>query len=155
MFNLLSNHIPNLLRRLPSSAALIESVVCALWNDVVGEALARRTRPIRLQGTTLIVSVPSPVWQRELQPMRAEMVRKLEQRLGPGMVRQLEFKSDAAFDQEGSPQSAAHLGNPAAGLKLPTEDIQDGELRKRLADAAASYMAHQEAGLRKQAAGAC
>lgn len=152
MFNLLSNQIPNLLKQLPENKELAGSVVCAVWSEVVGEALAQRTRPIKLHGATLIVAVPSLVWRRELKPVQGEILRKLEQRLGPGLVRQLEFKCDEAFDESAPARHAPTPSVSTAGLNMPMEEIKDEDLRQQLVKAASSYLAHQQSGARKRAA---
>ena len=41
--------------------------VSRVWAEVVGERVARRTRPVRLKRGTLLVQVSSNAWMLELQ----------------------------------------------------------------------------------------
>lgn len=45
-----------------------------IWPAVVGSDMARRTRPIRLAESKLVVEVSSQLWQRELDRQRQRML---------------------------------------------------------------------------------
>jgi predicted nucleic acid-binding Zn ribbon protein len=49
---------------LPQRQELKESLALALWEQAVGEALAKNTKPLRLYRSTLIVIVPSQAWRK-------------------------------------------------------------------------------------------
>ena len=48
------------MRQYEAHEPFTERAVSALWKEIVGEPLARRTRPAKLRQSKLVVSVPSP-----------------------------------------------------------------------------------------------
>jgi predicted nucleic acid-binding Zn ribbon protein len=64
----------------------------SLWDDVVGEALAKNARPAGFKGKILLVNVVSSVWIQELQYYREDMIRKLNEALGKELVSDIKFK---------------------------------------------------------------
>ncbi len=65
------------------------------WPRLVGAAVARHTRPGRLDRNRLIVFVDSSVWLNELSRYgRKEMLAALRQRFGDGKFADLAFQLD-------------------------------------------------------------
>jgi len=127
------------LRQIPPSEELLEKVVLAAWKPAVGEAVWRRTHPYRLHRSTLIVSVPSALWQRELWQLRKEILEKLNSVLGQRAVTTLEFRVDPGFDKDRPPAPPDEVFSRQETVELPLEKIEDPELAKALAAAASKY----------------
>lgn len=49
------------------------------WDEAVGEAIARVARPVRLDGTTLVVEVRSSAWLMELNMMKRKVLGRLNE----------------------------------------------------------------------------
>lgn len=64
------------------------SVLGPVWEEVVGAALARHSRPVRLQDGALTVAV-SPEFAAELEREQATLCGRLNARLGKDSVRRL------------------------------------------------------------------
>ncbi len=64
----------------------------SLWDDVVGEAVAKNARPAGFKGKILLVNVVSSVWIQELQFYRKDMIGKLNEALGKELVCDIKFK---------------------------------------------------------------
>ena len=62
------------------------------WNEVVGEALAARTRPLRMDGGRLVLAVDEPAIATHVRFLQAELLAKLEALLGPGRVTALDLR---------------------------------------------------------------
>ena len=62
------------------------------WSEVVGEALAARTRPIRIDGGRLVLAVDEPVIATHVRFLPGELLAKLEAHLGPGRVTALDLR---------------------------------------------------------------
>jgi len=135
----LSLLLPNALRQLPPSDELAEKLVISVWERAVGETLAQRTRPFRLHQSTLIVSVPSLMWKRELHHLQEEMLEGLRKAIGHRIVYALEFRVDDDFDSRGAspPACSAEIPKP---VDLSLDCIEDAELRRSFAAAASSYL---------------
>ncbi len=72
---------------------LREAEIWRIWPEVVGEALACRTRPLRIINGTLTVAVSSAPWMQEIRFMTAMMKEKLNDRLGADVVSEIVLKA--------------------------------------------------------------
>lgn len=135
----LSELLSKALRQIPPSHELLEKIVLASWKPAVGEAVWRRTHPDRLFNSTLIVSVPSVVWQRELWHLRKEVLDKLNSVLGQRAVTALEFRVNPSFDKDRKPLLSSEVIPKQEAVELPLEKIADAELAQALAAAATKY----------------
>lgn len=144
---MLAKLLPGLLCQWSTNKELTEQVVLAFWEKVVGEPLARRTRPIQLHQSKLVVLVPSASWQRELYELQSEIVSRFNELMNRKIVA-LEFRVDSKLEQlYKEPSSAANVSpnvSPMVPISLPLEGIQDQELRVRLQMAVTSYLYHQQ-----------
>jgi hypothetical protein len=70
----------------PGAAALWR-----VWDEVVGDHIARRAQPIRLRGRTLVVAVSSAPWMQELQLLKPTIRAELNRRLPTALVEDLFF----------------------------------------------------------------
>ncbi len=52
------------------------------WTNAVGEALAKRTFPKRVQGNKLIVAAESPAWSHHLQLMKEHILEAIRESTG-------------------------------------------------------------------------
>jgi predicted nucleic acid-binding Zn ribbon protein len=47
------------------------------WAEAVGDAIAGHVRPIKLDGTTLVVEVDDPAWATQLRFLEATLKQRL------------------------------------------------------------------------------
>ena len=69
--------LPRVLKGLGLEGKFEEGRLRAEWETVVGEAIADRSRPLRVRGKTLLVEVQNSTWMNEIQFHRNEIVRKV------------------------------------------------------------------------------
>lgn len=62
------------------------------WSEVVGEALAARTRPLKLDGSRLVLSVDEPAIATHVRFLQAELLARLGDLLGPGRVTAIDLR---------------------------------------------------------------
>jgi predicted nucleic acid-binding Zn ribbon protein len=67
-----------------------------VWKDVVGGVAARHSKPLALEGRTLIVEVESPRWAGALEAQDAQIRSRLDERLGEGAVGQVVYRPKAS-----------------------------------------------------------
>jgi predicted nucleic acid-binding Zn ribbon protein len=79
------------LKRLDLESRLDEYSVWPIWNDVVGQVIARNAQPEKIRNGTLFVKVSSPVWMQQLQFMKEMISGKLNQRLKGEIVKNIFF----------------------------------------------------------------
>lgn len=139
----LTRLLPRLLRANP------ELAVKLAWGRAVGAGLRRQAIPFRLDQRTLTISVADAIWQRQLQPMSAELIYRLNTLLGQSMVNELVFK----INPTAVSQAQAHEARPspkAAPAPVPTEllfaagSINDQDLRARFIRAAENCIARRD-----------
>lgn len=58
-----------------------------IWDSVVGPQVAAHTRPLRLQGGVLVLTAGTAMWASEVRQLGAEIITRVNERLGPGTVR--------------------------------------------------------------------
>lgn len=71
----------------PSAAALAS--VFGRWPAIVGPQLAARSRPLSLSRKVLTVAVDQPAWATQFKFFEADIRRRLDESLGPGVVERL------------------------------------------------------------------
>jgi hypothetical protein len=80
-----------LLPRLPVAGRLQEYRVWEVWEAAVGEGIARKARPSKIQNGKLFVTVSNAIWMQELQFYKGRMKAQLNQRLGAVVVKDIFF----------------------------------------------------------------
>jgi len=66
------------------------------WEEIVGERLAGHTRPHGLDDGTLVVVVDEPGWATQLRFLEQDLLRRLAEVLGAGVVRRVVVRLEAA-----------------------------------------------------------
>lgn len=62
------------------------------WPEVVGDALAARTKPLKIDGTHLVLAVDEPAIATHVRFLQAELLARLDELLGPGRVTALDLR---------------------------------------------------------------
>jgi predicted nucleic acid-binding Zn ribbon protein len=66
--------------------------VFASWPELVGSSVAEHATPRSLRDGTLVVAVDDPSWATQLRWLEADLLRRLEDVLGPGQVARIEVR---------------------------------------------------------------
>jgi hypothetical protein len=70
----------------------VARALAAVWPEVAGAEVAANASPVQLKAGRLVVSTSSSVWANTLQYMGEDLIDRLNQRLGPGMVQRVIFR---------------------------------------------------------------
>lgn len=99
-----------LLAKIKDGAAKLSSdeLAVAVWPAAVGKRLANRTGPLKLYGAKLVVDVEDAVWQHQLTTLAPQILAKIKQIAGPGVIEALEFRI-------GAPRRLPHTAIDPAG----------------------------------------
>ncbi len=62
-----------------------------VWDEVVGPAIAKNARPLRIKNRRLRIRVSDPIWFQELQFMGDDIRDRLNHRLARTAVDKIEF----------------------------------------------------------------
>lgn len=139
----LARLLPSLLRQCEAGDQLTEQVAVALWKEIVGEPLARCTRPAKLRQSKLVVLVPSLTWKRQLRSFRGEIMSRLNRVLGV-KISGVEFRIDSTLEQSPQEKFPAPPRRPSTPVNLPLQGLEDDELRACIQGAAATYLDRRE-----------
>ena len=63
-----------------------------VWDDVVGEAIARQTQPNHIRNMVLWVTVSSSTWMQQLEFMKKQMVGRLNDCIGEKVITDIRFR---------------------------------------------------------------
>jgi len=62
------------------------------WSEVVGDSLAAHTRPLKIDGSRLVLAVDEPAIATHVRFLQTELLARLEELLGPGRVTALDLR---------------------------------------------------------------
>ena len=82
--------LPRLLGRLSRESGSARGL-SPIWERTAGEQIARRARPLAVEGSTLVIAVPDRTWAAELGRREAELRDRLCAEVGSWITR-LEFR---------------------------------------------------------------
>jgi predicted nucleic acid-binding Zn ribbon protein len=85
--------LPALMQKLGLKERLHETEVIEAWTQVVGTFIAAHSAPVSLREGVLFVRVLQPALHYQLEQIsKAEILRKLKQRFGAKVVRDVRFR---------------------------------------------------------------
>ena len=139
--------LPNIVRANP------ELAVKVAWARAAGEGLRRNTHPSSFEGKTLTVSVMDALWQKQLQSMNAELIFRMNNLLGRGMVDEIVFCIAPSDVSQAQSINRSESSKKPECHPLPTElmfaatSIADEDLRARFLRAANNLIARRDSHL--------
>lgn len=85
--------LPKLMQRLGLKERLHETEVQEAWSKIVGDFIAAHSSPVALREGILYVRVLQPVLHYELEQVaKIDILRKLKQRFGGKIIRDVRFR---------------------------------------------------------------
>ncbi len=142
--------LPKLLRLAPEAEEIAEAAVFAAWRRVAGEGLRSCTVPYRLTRKTLVVAVSDTAWRRQMEPLRWNLLNRINALLEQTIVTNIEFRIDpqtVRTARGAPPPTAAEQAQrqrdaltAARDLNHAADSIQDAGLRERFLLAAGSCL---------------
>ena len=85
--------LPSLMKQLGLSERLRETEVIDAWKSIVGDFIAAHSAPVSLRAGVLFVRVLQPALHYQFEQIsKAEILRKLKQRFGTRVIRDVRFR---------------------------------------------------------------
>lgn len=72
------------------------------WEEIVGPGIAAHARPVKLDGTTLVVDVDEPGWATQLRYLQGDLIERLVAH-GTAQVERLELRVAGPAGRRRSP----------------------------------------------------
>jgi predicted nucleic acid-binding Zn ribbon protein len=112
--------------KFPGDTVSVEQVACAAWPVAVGRRIAAKARAVKLVRSHLVVEVDDAVWKHQLFALRHQILHKMNQNIGAGIVEDIEFRVVPARRE---PERARSIATAAAQTD-DAEAIADPVLRR-------------------------
>lgn len=136
---------PSTLAELLASSAMLGArtahISLADWQRAVGARLAQKTLPERLSEGLLTVRVPSSAWAQELSLLSDIVAERL--RTAGHAVQRLRFQVHATSQSADVALTTVRRAELPARLRESLEQVEDPDLRRAIAEAAAYSLARQ------------
>jgi predicted nucleic acid-binding Zn ribbon protein len=84
--------IDDLVAQLGIKKKLNEQNAFVVWDQAVGERIAKVAIPTRMLRGTLIVSVKSGAWRNELSMRKQEIIRRINELVGDEVLKDIKFQ---------------------------------------------------------------
>lgn len=84
--------LPSLLKTFRPEDDMSLNRVWDLWATAVGPVVAENTRPAAFKGKLLLVNATSSSWVHQLQFLKEDLIRKVNDALGEDLVEEVRFK---------------------------------------------------------------
>jgi len=69
-----------------------EKEVISIWREVVGEEVEKHAKPFIFKKGRLHVLTSSPIWIQELTMRKEEIIKKINEKLGEEVVKEIFFR---------------------------------------------------------------
>jgi len=83
--------IDSMLRKFGIENAIAQNNALNLWGEIVGEKVAKNTEPDRVEHGVIIVKVSSPTWRQELYFQKNEIIKKINNKIGKNVIKDIRF----------------------------------------------------------------
>ncbi len=137
-FNDLGSVLEGLLGELHLDVRVRQHQVWGMWDELVGEGIARKAQPDRVRGKTLFVNVANSAWMQELQFMRRMIIDRINRALGAELIDSIQFRIGAVSGRAEKVQSRKaedHVPLPqdiVEKIDQCVQEIKDEEVRERV-----------------------
>jgi hypothetical protein len=133
--------VSQLLSGSPILSARFAHIGLADWKRAVGERLAQKTYPERMQDGLLTVRVPSSTWAQELSLLSEVVLERL--RAAGHRVQKLRFHVAAGKSPLEPPVTVVRRAELPGSLAASLARVEDPELRAAIAEAASLSLARK------------
>ena len=132
--NQLIKSLPQVLRASGNAAEVAEAAAIAAWKHAAGDGLKEHAIALKLENRTLTVAVADPIWQKQLNAMRGQLLYRVNTILGQPLVSAFNFVIDRerVKPRVEQPEHDEELLDNEVPLELwsAANTIHDKELRK-------------------------
>lgn len=81
--------VKNYLDDVPYRKRLKRGMILSLWDESVGESIAKQTQNLRFDKGKLIMNVKNPAWRQEIHMKRYSIAKKLNEKVGEKIIKEI------------------------------------------------------------------
>lgn len=98
-------------------------MILSLWERVVGELVAKKAWPERVDDGVLIIGVTTHAWAQELELLKPQILTRYRQLLGRAALKDVRFRVGRRRKHEDETASAPQPLHPTRNERLSTEPV--------------------------------
>ena len=114
-----------LLGRLGLETRVKQQLIAGLWPELVGQIAARHSWAETVRDGVLIIGTDTHVWAQELDLRRGELMKRIEARVGPGIIRDLHFRGGRTRSSSDSSSPSASWPGERSRAKAGEEALRE------------------------------
>ncbi len=99
-----------------------------VWDQLVGEQIAQRARPLRIRQNVLEVQVDHPVWMQQLQMLKPKILEKINQQIPNAGITDIYLRKGKTIP------TPAKTSQPASSQPPAWRQIELSDAEKQLID---------------------
>jgi predicted nucleic acid-binding Zn ribbon protein len=131
--------LEGLLSNLDLGGRFREHLAVAAWPQIAGQVVAGHARAEGVRDGVLMVATDTPAWAQELQMRQRALLERLSAEVGPGVIREIHFRSGLRRRPRGRgpgaeqarPSEIKLSGRQERRIRATAARIEDAELRGR------------------------
>lgn len=77
----------------PYRKRLKRGMILSLWDETVGDAIAREAKNVRFEHGKLVINVKNPAWRQEIHMKRFSIAKKLNNQVGEKIIKEIIVRS--------------------------------------------------------------
>lgn len=98
----------------------------ALWEEVVGEKVARVSQAVDIKKGVIYVKAKDPLWAQQIFNLKGLIIRKMNERMGEEMVKDIKIRAEELKEKKGK------KGSKRGKEQKPSKEVQLTEEEKAL-----------------------
>ncbi len=113
-----------------------------VWDQLVGEQIAARARPLRLRKGVLEIQVDHPVWMQQLQMMKPQILEKISSKIPNAGITDLYLRQTRS-SQTYQPRKTRQIPEPPPWTKIELSDAEKDAIEDELSPVNNSDLKHE------------
>ncbi len=113
-----------------------------IWDQLVGEQIAARARPLKLRKGVLEVQVDHPVWMQQLQMMKPQILEKINAKIPNAGITDIYLRQTRS-SQTYNPRKPRQTSEPPPWTKIELTDVEKESIEDELSPVDNSDLKHE------------
>lgn len=103
-----------------------------IWDQLVGEQIASRARPLRIRQNVLEVQVDHPVWMQQLQMLKPKILEKLNREIPNAGITDIYLRKAKSIPPR--PQATREAASPPKWREIELSSAEQQQIEEQLTE---------------------